>query len=112
MCPSVPPGPPRAGSLRPLAVLLVLGGIACGPQDIPAPEAGPPVDAARPDVPVDRSMQPPEVGPDTGGTGGGADAATVCGGDQQVCCPGNQCVANGCCVNGRCVAAFTTCMVG
>jgi hypothetical protein len=44
--------------------------------------------------------------------GDGSTETTACGGDQQICCPGNQCRDNGCCVAGRCVSAFTTCLPG
>jgi hypothetical protein len=118
MLPPVATHEPRAGSPIRLTVLLLLGAgtgagvTSCGPRNIPRPmDAGPvPADVVKRDVPFDVAAPPRDVAaPETGPPDG---PPTICGGDGQVCCPGNQCLANGCCVSGRCVTAFTTCAVG
>jgi hypothetical protein len=103
-------------SLALTGLLLVMGTTGC-PKDIPAP-----VDASASDGPVDsapdqRPPSPdravvdgprPDAVPDAPGDAGGG--TVLCGGDHQLCCPGNGCLNKGCCVGGRCVASGTTCL--
>jgi hypothetical protein len=101
----------RRSSLALLAVLALVGGAGC-PKNIPLPDAS--LDGS-PDLPPDTRL-PADAGAEARTDGAAPDrpdidsSSTLCGGNQQVCCPGNSCAANGCCVSGRCVASGTTCL--